>query len=73
MESVQKGRNMFVPVILEPIEMEVMSSGLRWIVRKMTYIEWPKEDHMQADRLEFWQKLREAVADRGLSLDFERN
>ena len=69
-QSVQKGRNLFVPIILEPTDIEAMSDGLRWIVRKLTYIEWPREDHRVADRTEFWQKLRDALADSGLSFNF---
>jgi len=59
---------MLIPIILEPVRLEVLSTGLRWIVRKLTYIEWPTEEHREADRAEFWQALREAVADNGLSL-----
>jgi len=73
MESVQKGRNMLIPIILEPVRMEDMSAGLRWIVRKLTYIEWPTEVHREVDRAEFWQALRNAVVDRGLSMHFHRN
>ena len=60
MHSVETGRNRIIPVMLEPVDMRNMSECLRWIVRKLTYIEWPEHE---ADREEFWQKLREAVAD----------
>ena len=73
MQSVQKGRNLFIPIILEQVEMEAMSDGLRWIVRKLTYIEWPTEDHRETDRKEFWEKLREAVDDPGLMANFRNN
>jgi len=73
MESVQKGRNKLIPIILEPIRMEDMSTGLRWIVRKLTYIEWPKEEDLEINRAEFWQALRNAVVDRGLSMHFHQN
>jgi len=43
---------------LENVRMEDMSDSLRWIVRKLTYIEWPQ---WQPDREEFWRKLRETV------------
>ena len=58
MMSVEKARNLLVPVMLENVRMEDMSDSLRWIVRKLTYIEWPQ---WQPDREEFWQKLRETV------------
>jgi len=58
MLSVEKARNLIVPVMLEEVRMEDMSDSLRWIVRKLTYIEWPQ---WQPDREEFWQRLREAV------------
>ena len=73
MLSVQNGRNLFVPIILEPVNLESMSYGLRWIVRRLTYIEWPREGHREADREEFWEKLREALADAGLSFNFRQN
>jgi len=58
MLSVEKARNLLVPVMLENVKMEDMSDSLRWIVRKLTYIEWPQ---WQPDREEFWRKLRETV------------
>jgi len=58
MLSVEKARNLLVPVMLENVRMEDMSDSLRWIVRKLTYIEWPQ---WQPDREEFWQKLRETL------------
>jgi len=60
MLSVEKARNLLVPVILENVRMEDMSDSLRWIVRKLTYIEWPQ---WQPDREEFWRKLRETVVE----------
>jgi len=58
MLSVEKARNLIVPVMLEDVRMEDMSDSLRWIVRKLTYIEWPQ---WEPDREEFWQRLRETV------------
>jgi len=58
MLGVEKARNLLVPVMLEDVRMEDMSDSLRWIVRKLTYIEWPQ---WQPDREEFWQRLRETV------------
>jgi len=58
MLSVEKARNLLVPVMLENVRMEDMSDSLKWIVRKLTYIEWPR---WQLDREEFWHRLRETV------------
>ena len=60
MNSVEQARNLIIPVLLEPLDINDMSECLRWIVRKLTYIEWPQ---YEADRKEFWQKLRQAIAD----------
>jgi TIR domain len=68
-QSVQQGRNLFVPVMLQAVDMESMSDGLRWIVRKLTYLEWPREEHRIVDREEFWQQLRDAVGDSNLSIN----
>jgi len=60
MIGVEKARNMIVPVLLENVRMEDMSDTLRWIVRKLTYIEWPQ---WPPDREEFWKRLRETIID----------
>jgi len=60
MNSVEQARNLIIPVLLEPVDIKDMSECLSWIVRKLTYIEWPQ---CEADRHEFWQKLRDAVLD----------
>ena len=73
MQSVQKGRNLFVPIVLANVDPKSMSYGLSWIVKKLTYMEWPREDHRVTDREEFWEKLREAIADPGLSFNFRQN
>jgi len=62
MLSVEKARNLLVPVMLENVRMADMSDSLRWIVRRLTYIEWPQ---WQPDREEFWQRLRETVTESG--------
>ena len=59
MHSVEKGRNVLVPVILEWPDVEQVSECLHWILRKVTYIRWSDRDGEQDD---FWQKLREAIA-----------
>ena len=73
MQSVEKGRNLFIPIILEQPPMESMSDGLRWIVRKLTYIEWPREEHREDDRKVFWENVRKAVDGYGLAFNFRRN
>ena len=62
MLSVEKARNLIVPVMLEDVRMEDMSDSLRWIVRRLTYIEWPQ---WEPDREEFWQRLRETILESG--------
>ena len=60
MNSVEQARNLIIPVLLEPVDIKDMSECLRWIVRKLTYIEWPQHE---TDREEFWQKLRQSIVD----------
>jgi Leucine-rich repeat (LRR) protein len=72
-QSVQKGCNLFVPVILEPVDLESMSAGLRWIVQKLTYIEWPTEDGRIAERDVFWRKLRNTLNDSGHSANYQQS
>jgi len=62
MLSVEKARNLIVPVMLEDVSIRDMSDSLRWIVRKLTYIEWPQ---WEPDREEFWQRLHDTVIDSG--------
>ena len=62
MLSVEKARNLIVPVMLEDVRMRDMSDSLRWIVRRLTYIEWPQ---WEPDREEFWRRLRETVIESG--------
>jgi hypothetical protein len=66
MHSVETGRNRIIPVMLEPVDMRNMSECLRWIVRKLTYIEWPAHE---PDRQEFWRRLRKTIADEDVELD----
>jgi hypothetical protein len=70
MQSVQQGRNLFIPILLEPVEIAEMSDCLSWIVRKLTYVEWPQEEHRVEDREEFWRKVQDAVTDCGLGFNF---
>ena len=62
MESFDKGRNLIVAVMLEPVEIEKMSKSLRLLIRKNTYIEWFEDP---GNRNNFWEKMRFALrADR---------
>ena len=59
MQSVNKGREIIVAVLLEPVVVEMFSKTLGRLIRKNTYIEW-RED--LAGREEFWARLRKAVS-----------
>ena len=56
MESINKGRNIVVAVMLESLPVVGMSSSLRLLIRRNTYIEWSEG----ADVL-FWEKMRKAL------------
>ena len=58
MESFDKGRNLIIVVMLEPLEIEHMSKSLRLLIRRNTYIEWFEDPNNRAN---FWEKLREAL------------
>ena len=58
-ECVEKGRNLIIAVMLEPLSVEdKMSRSVERLIRKNTYIEWP-EDPSRNDQ--FWNKLRAAL------------
>ena len=59
MQSLERGRNLVVPILLEDVSMERMPVGLQWIVRKHTYIEW---NGNTGDHEEFWIRLKEVLA-----------
>ena len=59
MQSLERGRNLVVPILLEDVSMERMPVGLQWIVRKHTYIEWNDNTDAHA---EFWIRLKEVLA-----------
>ena len=65
MQSLERGRNIIVPIMLTFIEMADMPSCLQWLVRRNTYISW-NEDECPADREEFWTRLRRVLNDSGL-------
>ena len=58
MESFDKGRNLIIVVMLEPLKIENMSKSLRLLIRKNTYIEWFEDPNNRAN---FWEKLRRAL------------
>ena len=58
MESFDKGRNLVIAVMLEPLRIENMSKSLRLLVRRNTYIEWFEDPDNRAN---FWEKLRRAL------------
>ena len=55
MQSIEQGRNLLVPILLELPDVDRVSDCLHWVLRKVTYLEWPQSD---AEKDEFWQKLR---------------
>ena len=58
-ECVEKGRNLIIAVMLEPLSVEdKMSSSVRRLISKNTYIEWP-EDPTKKDL--FWNKFRTSL------------
>ena len=60
MQSLERGRNLVVPVLLETIDSEKMPSSLQWLVRRYTYIEW-KDD--PSSRKEFWDRLSQVLTE----------
>ena len=58
-ECVEKGRNLIIAVMLEPLSMEdKMSRSVERLIRKNTYIEWPEDS---SKREHFWRKLRSVL------------
>ena len=61
MQSLERGRNLVVPVLLETIDFENMPSSLQWLVRKHTYIEWGDD---QSARKDFFIRLHQALTEK---------
>ena len=58
-ECVEKGRNLIIAVMLEPLSVDdKMSRSVERLIRKNTYIEWPGDP---LERNHFWEKLRSAL------------
>ena len=59
MECVEKGRNLIIAVMLEPLSVDdKMSRSVERLIRKNTYIEWPDDP---SNREHFWKKLRSVL------------
>ena len=58
-ESVEKGRNLIIAVMLEPLPVDgSMSRSVERLIRKNTYIEWPSDP---SRRSHFWDQMRAAL------------
>jgi len=68
--SLERALDVFVPIFVEPTEAEDMA-GLLWIKRKLAYFTWPRDENQELERAEFWEKLRDALSDHGLSIFFQ--
>jgi hypothetical protein len=60
MQSVEMGRNIIVPVLLGMPDIDGITDCLYWVLRKVTYLEWPQNEEQQS---EFWEKLRRTIID----------
>jgi hypothetical protein len=58
MQSVERCCNVIVPILLELPDVDRVSNCLHWVLRKLTYIQWPEHENEQDD---FWSSLREAL------------
>ena len=58
-ECVEKGRNLIIAVMLEPLPVDgTMSRSIQRLIRKNTYIEWPSDP---SRRSHFWNQMRAAL------------
>ena len=51
LRSVEKGRNVIIPVLLEMPDVHKVSDTLEWVMTKLTHIEWPTHE---GERGDFW-------------------
>lgn len=58
MQSVERCHNILVPILLELPDVDRVSTCLHWVLRKLTYIQWPEHG---SERDDFWNSLREAL------------
>ena len=63
MEGFNKGRNIIIAVMLEPLPLEKMSKTLQLMARRDTYIEWSDDP---SGRTAFWDKMRKALGREGV-------
>ena len=59
MQSMERGSNIVIPILMENVSFEEMPASLRMIVRKHTYIEWKEET---GDHEEFWERLADVLS-----------
>ena len=59
MQSLERGRNLIVPILLEDVSLENMPASLQFIVRKHTYIEWKGNEELRG---EFWRRLTDVLS-----------
>ena len=59
MQSMERGSNIVIPILMEDVSFEEMPGSLRMIVRKHTYIEWKEET---GDHEEFWERLADVLS-----------
>ena len=59
MHSMERGRNIVVPILLEDVPFEEMPASLQLIIRKHTYIEWKPEAE---NHEEFWDRLTDVMS-----------
>ena len=58
-ECVEKGRNLIIAVMLEPLPVDgTISRSVERLIRKNTYIEWPSDP---SRRSHFWDQMRAAL------------
>ena len=58
-ECVEKGRNLIIAVMLEPLPVDgTISRSVEKLIRKNTYIEWPSDP---SRRNHFWDQMRAAL------------
>jgi TIR domain len=55
MQSIEQGRSLLIPILLELPDVDRVSDCLHWVLRRVTYLEWPQSD---AEQDQFWKKLK---------------
>ena len=66
-QSIEKGRDIIVAILLEPVDVErLVSTSLGKIIRRNTYLEW---NGNPASHAEFWMRLRGAITNTAVAVD----